>query len=117
MEFKCDQYEYVAATEKGLKQHIRMKHKELPPRKEILRSSEVSRRPLDCSSPVLSNTREELCQNCETPFSSSQFNTFVEAISMKHWMMYLRLISRNQVFVHVAVRSGAHSADTHYQIS
>ena len=28
-EIKCDQCEYVAATEKGLRQHIRMKHKEL----------------------------------------------------------------------------------------
>ena len=54
----------MAASEKGLRQHIRMKHK------EVLRSSDESRGPLDCSSPLLSNTREELCQNCETPFTT-----------------------------------------------
>ena len=63
-ELKCDQCEYVAASEKGLRQHIRMKHK------EVLRSSDESREPLDCSSPLLSNTREELCHNCESPFST-----------------------------------------------
>ena len=63
-ELKCDQCEYLAASEKGLRQHIRMKHK------EVLRSSDESRGPLDCSSPLLSNTREELCQNCETPFTT-----------------------------------------------
>ena len=63
-EVKCDRCEYMAATEKGLRQHIRMKHK------EVLRSSDESRGPLDCSSPLLSNTREELCQNCEAPFTT-----------------------------------------------
>ena len=63
-ELKCDQCEYVAASEKGLRQHIRMKHK------EVLRCSDESRGPLDCSSPLLSNTREELCQNCEAPFTT-----------------------------------------------
>ena len=37
-EIKCDRCEYVAATEKGLRQHIRMKHKEM--QLEVLRSSE-----------------------------------------------------------------------------
>ena len=69
-ELKCDQCEYVATTEKGLRQHIRMKHKESQPSTEVLRSSEESRGPLDCSSPLLSNSREELCQNCEAPFST-----------------------------------------------
>ena len=63
-EVKCDQCEYMAATEKGLRQHIRMKHK------EVLRSADQSKGPLDCSSPLLSNTREEFCQNCEAPFST-----------------------------------------------
>ena len=69
LEIKCDQCEYVAATEKGLRQHIRMKHKEPPT--EVLRGLGESRGPLECSSPLLSNiTREELCQNCEAPFST-----------------------------------------------
>ena len=63
-EVKCDQCEYMAATQKGLRQHIRMKHK------EALRSADQSKGPLDCSSPLLSNTREEFCQNCEAPFST-----------------------------------------------
>ena len=64
---KCDQCDYVAASEKGLRQHIRMKHKEM--QREVLRSSEELRVPLECSSPLLSKTREELCQNCEASFS------------------------------------------------
>ena len=67
-EIKCDQCEYVAASEKGLRQHIRMKHKES--QIEVLRSLEESRGPLECSSPMLFITREELCQNCEAPFST-----------------------------------------------
>ena len=48
---KCDQCEYVATTEKGLRQHIRMKHK------EVLRSS--PRGPSDISiSPLLEVSRE-----------------------------------------------------------
>ena len=58
-ELKCDQCEYVAATEKGLRQHIRMKHKKPPT--EVLRGLGESIGPLECSSPLLSNiTREEL---------------------------------------------------------
>ena len=48
---KCDQCEYVATTEKGLRQHIRMKHK------EVLRSSPKG--PSDISiSPLLEVSRE-----------------------------------------------------------
>ena len=69
LEIKCDQCEYVAATEKGLRQHIRMKHKEPPT--EVLRGLGESTGPLECSSPLLPNiTREELCPNCESPFST-----------------------------------------------
>ena len=68
LEIKCDQCEYVAATEKGLRQHIRMKHKGQPA--EVLRSMEESRGPLECSSPLLFNTREEFCQSCEAPLST-----------------------------------------------
>ena len=49
---------------------IRIKHKESQPSTEVLLSSEESSWPLDCSSPLLSNTREEVCQNCETTFST-----------------------------------------------
>ena len=69
LEIKCDQCEYVAATEKGLRQHIGMKHKEPPT--EVLRGLGESTGPLECSSPLLPNiTREELCPNCESPFST-----------------------------------------------
>ena len=67
---KCDQCEYEAVSEKGLKQHIRMKHKEPEPATEILRSRKDSRGSLDCSISLLSSTREDICQNCEAPFSS-----------------------------------------------
>ena len=69
-ELKCDQCDYVGASEKGLKQHIRMKHKESQPAREVLRSQQEAPGPLDCSSPLLSNTREEVCQNWEAPFST-----------------------------------------------
>ena len=52
-DIKCDQCEYVAASEKGLRQHIRMKHK-----KEELRTSHEG--PLNVSiSPLLDASREE----------------------------------------------------------
>ena len=59
----CDQCEYVAASEKGLRQHIRMKHKEPQPAERI--RSPFSQPPLVVS-PIkeqrrveLSSTREE----------------------------------------------------------
>ena len=59
----CEQFEYVAASEKGLRQHIRMKHKE-PRSAERIRST-FSQLPLVVS-PIkeqrrveLSSTREE----------------------------------------------------------
>ena len=59
----CDQCEYVAASEKGLRQHIRMKHKEPRPAERI--RSTFSQLPLVVS-PIkeqrrveLSSTREE----------------------------------------------------------
>ena len=64
---KCDQCEYSAASEKGLKQHIRMKHKESGT--EILRGRRESQGSLDCSIPVLSSTREDNCRvdSCGAP--------------------------------------------------
>ena len=76
---KCDQCDYEGASEKGLTQHKRMKHKkpaanighQLPTTPQagtgILRSWNESES-LICS-PLLVNTREENCQNCEAPFS------------------------------------------------
>ena len=61
---KCDQCDYEGASEKGLTQHKRMKHKN----PGILRSQNESTESLICS-PLLANTREENCQNCEAPFS------------------------------------------------
>ena len=46
---RCDQCEFEAVSEKGLRQHIRMKHKEIEPATEILRSRKESRGSLDCS--------------------------------------------------------------------
>ena len=48
---KCDQCEYVTASEKGLKQHSRMKHKNTVPAStpEIPRSRDESQGSLDCS--------------------------------------------------------------------
>ena len=63
VEPKCDQCEYVAASEKGLRQHIRMKHKEPRPAERI--RSTFSQPPLVVS-PIkeqrrveVSSTREE----------------------------------------------------------
>ena len=51
---RCDQCEFEAVSEKGLRQHIRMKHKEIEPATEILRSRKESRGLLDCSISLLS---------------------------------------------------------------
>ena len=62
-DIKCDQCEYVAASEKGLRQHIRMKHK-----KEELRTSHEG--PLNVSiSPLLDASREEPSHNIDAKVS------------------------------------------------
>ena len=63
----CDQCDYLGASEKGLKQHVRMKHKKAeatPVSPEALRSTEKSSRSL-IGSPLPHQNREENCQNCE----------------------------------------------------
>ena len=60
---RCDQCEFEAVSEKGLRQHIGMKHKEIEPATEILRSRKESRGSLDCSISLLSSTREDNYQN------------------------------------------------------
>ena len=60
---KCDQCEYTAASEKGLKQHVRMKHKE----PEKLRNpSSQSSLPV---SPIRDQGRVEACHNCDRDMS------------------------------------------------
>ena len=69
--FPCDQCDYLGASEKGLKQHARMKHKKAeatPAPPEALRSSEESSRSL-VGSPLPLYNKEENCRNCDGPFS------------------------------------------------
>ena len=69
--FPCDQCDYLGASEKGLKQHARMKHKKAeatPASPEALRSKEESSRSL-IGSPLPLYNREENCRNCDGPFS------------------------------------------------
>ena len=69
--FPCDQCDYLGASEKGLKQHARMKHKKAeatPASPDALRSTEESSRSL-IGSPLPLHNREENCQNCDGPFS------------------------------------------------
>ena len=69
--FPCDQCDYLSASEKGLKQHVRLKHKKAeatPASPDALRSSDESSRSL-IGSPLPLHNREENCQNCDGPFS------------------------------------------------
>ena len=75
---KCDQCDYEAASEKGLRQHVRMKHKTTassPTQSktplatpESFRRHDGSARSL-ISSPIFLGNREENCETCEGPFS------------------------------------------------
>ena len=71
----CKECGYKATTEKGLKQHERMKHKKLPqPTTSLLSTPEATRRqtmPGDLNSSPLPNIiREETCHNCGEIFTS-----------------------------------------------
>ena len=71
----CKECGYKATTEKGLKQHERMKHKKLPqPTTSLLSTPEATRRqtmPGDLNSSPLPNIiREETCHNCGEIFNS-----------------------------------------------
>ena len=72
--FSCDQCDYNNVAEKGLRQHIRMKHRKVqledqlpkpssPATPDSLRQSEVSTSL--AGSPLLHNSREEICPNCD----------------------------------------------------
>ncbi len=66
--FNCDQCEYSNASEKGLKQHMRMKHKPevKTPEKERNASLNTSLN----TSPVKVDGREEVCPCCGDAFTS-----------------------------------------------
>ena len=75
---KCDHCDYEAASEKGLRQHVRMKHKTIgssgQTRSTPLATPESFRKQDESSSsltssPLCLKSREENCQNCEGPFS------------------------------------------------
>ena len=69
--FPCDQCDYLGASEKGLKQHARMKHRKAeatPSSPEALRSKGESSRSL-IGSPLPLHNRGENCPNCDGPFS------------------------------------------------
>ena len=68
----CEECDYNATTEKGLKQHKRMKHGK--PQQSTLSTPETSRRPSRPehlnTSPLLQSTSEEACHNCGGIFTS-----------------------------------------------
>ena len=67
----CNQCDYLGASEKGLKQHARMKHRKAEATRsspEALRSKGESSRSL-IGSPLPLHNREENCRNCDGPFS------------------------------------------------
>ena len=71
----CEECGYKATTEKGLKQHKRMKHRKLQqPNTSLLSTPEATRRQtMDedlNSSPLLNITRDETCHNCGEIFTS-----------------------------------------------
>ena len=74
----CEECDYKATTEKGLKQHKRMKHGKVPKPTTVptspLSTPEVTRRqtlPGDLNNSPLPNiTREENCHNCGEMFTS-----------------------------------------------
>ena len=72
----CDQCEYKATTEKGLRQHTRMKHRALvqtsTPALSTPESLRTTTKPDNIrSSPLSHTTREETCSNCGDIFTSN----------------------------------------------
>ena len=81
----CDQCEYKATTEKGLRQHARMKHRGLKQPSASAPSTPESLRGKikpDClrSSPPPQITREESCSNCGDLFTSNHQCDQIEAV-------------------------------------
>ena len=78
-QFSCDQCEYTNVSEKGLRQHIRMKHRRDQLENQLPKpSSPATPESLRCStqatslasSPSLHSSREETCPNCDGPLTS-----------------------------------------------
>ena len=73
-QFSCDQCDYTNVSEKGLRQHIRMKHRREQLENQLQKSSSpATPESLRCStgvtslfsSPPLHSSREETCPNCD----------------------------------------------------
>ena len=78
-QFSCDQCDYTNVSEKGLRQHIRMKHRREQLEKQLQKpSSPATPESLRCStgvtslfsSPPLHSSREEACPNCDGSLTS-----------------------------------------------
>ena len=79
-QFSCDQCDYTNVSEKGLRQHIRMKHRRDQLENQLPKSSSpATPESLRCStqatslasSPPLHSSREEACPNCNGPLTSN----------------------------------------------
>ena len=78
-QFSCDQCDYTNVSEKGLRQHIRMKHRRDQLENQLPKpSSPATPETLRCStqatslasSPSLHSSREEACPNCDGSLTS-----------------------------------------------
>ena len=78
-QFSCDQCDYTNVSEKGLRQHIRMKHRREQLENQLQKSSSpATPESLRCStgvtslfsSPPLHSSREETCPNCDGSLTS-----------------------------------------------
>ena len=78
-QFSCDQCDYTNVSEKGLRQHIRMKHRRDQLENQLPKSSSpATPESLRCStqatslasSPPLHSSREEACPNCDGSLTS-----------------------------------------------
>ena len=78
-QFSCDQCDYTNVSEKGLRQHIRMKHRRDQLENQLPKpSSPATPESLRCStkatslasSPSLHSSRVETCPNCDGPLTS-----------------------------------------------
>ena len=78
-QFSCDQCDYTNVSEKGLRQHIRMKHRREQLENQLQKSSSPStpeslrfstQATSLASSPPLHSSREEACPNCDGSLTS-----------------------------------------------
>ena len=78
-QFSCDQCDYTNVSEKGLRQHIRMKHRREQLENQLQKSSSPAtpesltfstQATSLASSPPLHSSREEACPNCDGSLTS-----------------------------------------------